>query len=226
MITEELGKIEATAFGARKTKSKLSSKTQLFSHGNFLLYRAKKDSPYTIKDAVISDYNDRIRTEIERYFVANCVAEELTGFVEKEMVDENMYIMARDSFRLINGINLNKLVYLLSMIEIKFLSILGYSFDLSTCVQCGKKLDGEVYVDQYRGFPLCEKCRTDNSHHLKEGAVRFILWAQNSELRDSARVVMAYETYIEMRKFIRDIFIYLFHRVPKSWESIPEYREG
>ena len=225
MITKELGKVEATGFGARKTKSKLSSKTQLFVHGNFLLYRSKKDSPYTIKDVVITDYNDRIRTEIERYFVANCVAEELIDFVEKELVDENMYIMARDSFRLINEIRLDRLVYLLSMIEIKFLSILGYSFDLSTCVQCGKRLDGGVYVDQYRGFPLCDKCRADNSHQLKKGAVRFILWAQDSDLRDSARVVMAPETYIEIRRFIRDIFTYLFHKIPKSWESIHAHGE-
>ncbi len=220
MISRELGKIEAAAFGARKPKSKLSNKTQIFNHCNLLLYKSKKDKPYTIKDVTVINYNDNIRIDVNKYFIASCIAEEINNFIEKESVDFELFNVIKNAFKILNEIKQGKIIYLLTAFEIKLLSILGYGIRVNTCVYCGQYIKSTPYVDKFRGFPLCESCKTDGSILLKNGALKFILWIQENNLSKIKKVTMSEETLNNIRKFIRYMFIHIFHDVPKGWKNL------
>ena len=218
--TKELGKIEITAFGARKPKSKLANKTQLFNHVKFFLYRSKEQEPYTVKDIEALEYFNVFKKDFTRYIAANCIVEPILKLIGKDQKDIEIFNLLLQSFSTLNIINEKKLVYLLLMYEIKLISLLGYRFNLELCSICGNFTYNEVYIDSYKGFPLCKNCKSENSVRLNEGTVNFIKWAQNEQIYKSIKVTMNQNTLNNLMIAVNKIYEYLFNISMDSWKYI------
>lgn len=226
LFTETHGKIDASAFGARKTKSKFGSSLEPFTISTFLLYRKSQENPYTIREVDVSSYNTAIREDLDKFFIGNAILEPIIRFVEKAQTDRNLYNLVTSALEVLNEISSAKSGYLLSMYDIQFLSIMGYRPDANVCVNCGNRISKEhIYTDINFGFPLCENCRTRGSLPVPEGAVRFIQWVHYRPLLYAEKVTMNKKTFYNIRSVIEHIYLNNFRKLPESWSQLKELFE-
>jgi DNA repair protein RecO (recombination protein O) len=221
VLTQRRGKIEASAFGVRKTKSRFGSKLEPFSHIRLLLYRKSEESLYTVRDADVIHHNQDIREDLDKFLVGSAVIEPIVRFVESESEERELFELLATCLKILNEIPKERAIYLLCMYEIKFISAMGYRQQTVTCTICGSQLlSNETYADSRRGFPLCSSCRTTLSVRVKPSALKFMGWAQQTPLARAEKVAMKEETLRSVRELIEQLYQNLFHRGMSSWEQL------
>jgi len=221
LYTEELGRLEATAFGARKTKSRFGSKLEPFTSGIFLLYHKNENSPFSIQDVEVNCQNSMLRNDLNRFLIGSAIVEPVLRFVEKMHRDRELFEMLSAALDLLNNMVIDRGLYLLSMFDLNFLSIMGYKPDLKICAKCTNPVGNEgIFTDASAGFPVCSRCRSVSSTAVSPGANRFVEWALQSPLQLSKRVRMERSTLDQIRHIIENLFLYHFRRVPDSWLQI------
>ncbi len=224
LLTESFGKLEASAFGSRKTKSRFGSKLDPFTISQFLLYHKSEDSPYTIKEVDVRFQDPSISADYQKYCVAHALIEPIILFVEKGQVESNLYNLLSDALKALSKIPVIKSLYLLSMYDVKFITIMGYTPDVSICKKCSRQVNNEfVYMDQYYGFPICKRCKSSTNIHVVPGTLRFILWANESPITLSEKVTMEKKTLHNIRSIIEHLYLHTFHKKPQSWKQLVSF---
>jgi len=221
LFTKNFGKIEASAFGVRKTKSKFGSKLEPFNIINLFLYHKSDISIFTIRDADVLFPNAAIREKLSKIIIADALIEPVIRFVEKAQPDSGLYNLLLNSLITLNDIESEKSVYLLSMYDLRFFAIMGYNPQTKICVKCENKVNSkEMYMDSYYGFPICRYCKTGFSSNVLEGSVKFIEWALDSSVKYSVKVTMQKETLKNIRDLIEILYVHTFNRRLESWKQI------
>jgi DNA repair protein RecO (recombination protein O) len=221
LYSEELGRLEATAFGARKTKSRFGSKLEPFTSGIFLLYHKSENSPFSIQDVDVTGQHGALRNDLNRFLIGNAVVEPVLRFVERMHRDQELFEILVEALGILETIDIERALYLLSMYDLNFLSAMGYRPDLKTCIKCVRNLEGEdVYTDNVSGFPVCVSCRSSSSRAVPAGARRFVEWAVRSPLQLSIKVSMKNETLAGVRRTIENLFLCNLGRIPDSWKQM------
>ena len=221
LYTEELGRLEATAFGARKTKSRFGSKLEPFTSGIFLLYHKNENSPFSKKEVEVTCQNSVLRNDLNRFLIGNAVVEPVLRFVERMHRDRELFEMLSAALGLLNTIDLDRALYLLSMYDLNFLSILGYKPDCNTCARCMNPVGKDhVFTDSSAGYPVCSRCRSSSSIEVSTGARRFVEWALKAPLHRSEKVKMEGKTLDQVRCIIENLFLCNFQRIPDSWQQM------
>ncbi len=221
LYTEAFGKIDASAFGVRKTKSRFGSRLEQFTRGTFLLYKKNEESLYAIRDVDVHSQSWDVRENLNKFLIANALVETIIRYVEIEHSDRELYELISTAFTVLDSIDSKKSLYLLSMYDVKFLSIMGYRPDTRVCARCGVKLaEGGVYVDTTHGFPLCVRCKFPNSVQVTSGGVHFIEWSLCHSLHSSLKVTMNKETLQNIRSVLELIYMNIFQKHLESWNQL------
>jgi len=221
IFTDTLGKIDATAFGARKIKSRFGSSLEPFTVNTLILYRKNQESPFAIREADVQEYNAQIRDELGKYYCASAMIEPIIRFVETAQGDKALFELLVKSLRILNGIKPEKALFIFLMYCIRMISILGYTPDPKTCIICGKKTDpGIIYTDIRYSFPLCEKCRTASSIQVLSTTLKFIQWAGKAPLNDASKVTMKFDTRVNVQTVIKHIFLSIFPKKMEMWQQL------
>jgi DNA repair protein RecO (recombination protein O) len=223
LLTDNHGKIEASAFGARKVKSRFGSKLEPFTIVNLLLYRKNEESIYSIREADAKYHCVSIRNNFSKFVVASSLIEPVLNYVERAQSDPKLYKLLSDSLTALDRLVPEKGGFLLSMFDIKFHSIQGYSPDINVCNRCGRELDeNQSFSDYNNGFPLCKMCKTGASTSVIKGAYQFFKWAKNNSIDNAKKVKMEDSTLANVREIIEHLYLYTFHSTPKSWKQLKE----
>lgn len=224
ILTEGYGKVEASAFGVRKTKSRFGSRLEPFTVAHFLLYRKTEDTLFTIREADVVSSNALVREDLSRFILGSCMIEPIVRFVERAEVDRRLYRLLAASLSILGEIEPERGIYLLSMYDVKFLDVLGYGTGAASCAKCGLPFEegARAYADRSFGFPVCERCKTSSCAALSEGARAFVAWAGKSELMRAAKVTMKRETIRGVRNAIESLYLLAFHKTPQSWNQLGE----
>ena len=221
LYTRELGKLEATAFGARKTKSRFGSKLEPFTSGNFILYHKSENSPFSIQDVEVTEQNGELRNDLNRFLIGNAVVEPVLRYVERMQRDRELYEMLSATLKYLNIIEIERGLHLLSMYDLNFLSIMGYKPDWTTCAKCMNPVQDEnTYTDSSAGFPVCNRCRSSSSIAVTPGAIRFVQWALQTPLQLAEKVRMEHKTLDQIRRIVENLFLCNFGRIPDSWHQM------
>jgi DNA repair protein RecO (recombination protein O) len=162
-----------------------------------------------------------IRGNFDKFVIGNSLVEPIIRFVEPSQTDPSLYRLLSEALLTLDKIATPKALFLLSMYELKLLTILGYGPDVSTCVRCGKPMNiKKGYLDQNHGFPVCEGCKHGSAIPVMEGTFRFITWAQDSSMNEAAKVTMEKPTLVNIRSVIEGLFLLIFHNKLKSWQQL------
>jgi DNA repair protein RecO (recombination protein O) len=137
LLTPGFGKIETSAFGVRKTKSRFGSRLEPFTVAQVLLYRKSEESIFTVREVDVVHAHRAIREDLYRFIAGSCMIEPVVRFVEKGETDRTLFNLLSDSLGTLDDIELGRVIYLLSMYEIKLFAALGYSPTVSACRRCG-----------------------------------------------------------------------------------------
>jgi DNA repair protein RecO (recombination protein O) len=221
LFTDVMGKTEASAFGARKTRSRFGSRLEPFTVGNMLLYRKDQQGLCSIREVDTVHPNSGIRDDLNRFLVGNALVESVIRYVDREHPDRELYELLSRSLRILNSIRTSKCRFLLEIYNIKFLTIMGYRPDVMHCTQCNGDLEKEnPATDAHFGFPICHRCRRDTSSVVVPGAVRFIQWALENDVSQAEKVAMNEETFYHVRQVVEHLYVQTFDKLPQSWQQL------
>lgn len=155
IITKEKGKITAFARGARKPSSMFLAGTQIFSYGEYVLYKGKSSS-YNIKQVQLIESFHNIRNDIDILAYGLYILE-FGEYVIQENIPNNrlMKLMLKTLQVLVKGIINYDLI--ISIFELKAMSYIGYTPYVSSCTNCGT--DKELnFFDTNVGGVICNNC--------------------------------------------------------------------
>ena len=223
ILTATLGKIEASAFGVRKTKSKFGSVLEPFSHVRLQLYRKSEESLYTIREADALSHNNPVRENLHKYMTGSAVIEPVVRFVEKGSEEYGLYRLLVRSLEVLCDIPTDKALFLLSMYDINFLTEMGYRQQTDICATCGEEVGlKKVYADEANGFPLCGGCRPAHAMEVEQSVCKFVEWAGVSSFSDARRVRMGDGTLSNLRRLLKTLYRHHFHQDCESWKHLSE----
>jgi len=227
LFTRDLGKVEATAFGARKTKSRFGSLLEPFSHIKVLMYRKSEDVPFTIREAEPLSLHPGLRNDYNKIVFSNAIIEPFIRIVQRSHPDKRLFLLLKNSLNYMEFCNYHSLLLLLSIFDIVFIQLMGYGIQTDNCELCGVRIeDRNYFFDPEKGFPICKRCASSKSLVINYEAIRFVNWAKRLNISDNSflkmlrNVRIGRNTYMDLRMLIEKMYLYTFEKGLSSWKEI------
>ena len=180
LFSKEFGKLEANAYGCRRSRSPLSGAMQMFNHISAQLTRGTKID--TIRDADILNFYDALTKDLERLAYASLLFEivnRMTFPRQKEL----------ETFALIGAC--------------QFMETTGMQLNFSRCVHCGAEIVGDALISFLDGGAICPNC-IDAAQDVRPypEALRKTFetmlgfnWRDETKLTFNSRLVLAAENF-------------------------------
>ncbi len=178
LIAAGIGRISVYAGGVRKTRSRSSAATDVFTYSDFSVYA--QSGKYRLNTAELIESFYTLRTDITAMTYASHCAEIAYDLVQEEQeADDIMLLFLNTLYLLSGGANpaLTTACY-----ELKSACLAGFAPQMSTCSSCGKKLSCEPYFfscDELSG--VCPECAEGMPGliRLGEGCVRAMRYVES-----------------------------------------------
>lgn len=156
IFSPTLGKISLMARGAKKTRSRLSSLCQLFTHGQYLFYLANPKTMGTLSQGEIINSFRYLRVNLLQTAYAAYFAELVDRFTDDGERNAYLFDLILSMYRYLEE---EKDPDILARIfEIKMLITGGYQPQLTQCLNCGRKEGRFTFSVQEGGF-ICQDCQ-------------------------------------------------------------------
>ena len=171
MFSKDKGLISAVAKGAKKPKSKLGARIQMFIANTLLLLEGKNLD--TITEATSVNTFSKIRYDIDKLTYSMYISELVSTFCSKQYnQDENydeIYNLIFKTYNAIANSSTKEQILLSSLkFQIKLMNILGWGLDFNYCANCRDEIADNAYFSNTHNNFLCEKCAKDDlSYNVK-----------------------------------------------------------
>jgi DNA repair protein RecO (recombination protein O) len=199
LYTREWGKIGVMARGAKKPKSRLSSITQLFTHGYFLVQRGTGLGTVQQGEMITSFRSigeDIFLTAYASYIV------ELTDKCTEDKKPNPFHFELL--FQTLNYMNEGfEPDILMNIYEMKMLNVLGMNPILNQCSVCGST-DGHFSFSIREGGFICHRCLDKDPYHFKllPATVKLLRLFYYFDLSRLGSISIKEETKAELKKVI------------------------
>jgi DNA repair protein RecO (recombination protein O) len=226
LYTREWGKVGAMARGAKKPNSRLSSITQLFTHGYFLIQRGTGLGSLQQGETVSSIRSigeDIFLTAYASYIVEltdKCTEEKKPNPYHFELLLQTLHYMNE-------GYDPD---ILMNIYEMKMLNVLGLYPILNQCSVCGST-DGHFSFSIREGGFICHRCLDKDPYHLKitPAAAKLLRLFYYFDLSRLGSISVKDETKAELKKVISayyDEYSGLHLKSKKFLQSMARFRDS
>ncbi len=186
LLSPELGKVTATARGARRKNSQLSAGTQLLTWGEFVLYEFQ--NRLQVKECTPLRQFSGLSLDIERLSLA-CYCAEVTELLSVEGLPAGELLpLMLNTLHGLDKLREKPLALIKAAFELRVMCISGYEPQLEECAVCGcQPTDPRFHLSE--GALHCAGCRTELEGGISmplspEGlqGMRYITWCQPKRL--------------------------------------------
>ncbi len=153
LFSKEHGKLEANAYGCRRSRSPLSGALQMFNHVSATLTRGTKVD--TIREADIIHFYDALTKDLERLAYASLFFEIVNRMTLPRQRELETFRLLRRSLPVLSVRN-PKVAALIGACQ--FMETSGVQLNFSRCVHCGAELDGDAAISLFDGGAVCMNC--------------------------------------------------------------------
>ena len=171
ILTKNMGIVGCIVKGCKSLKSKLRLPSEKFAYGTFHFYY-KENGLSTLIEADIKNYFINIKSDIVKISYMSYLCELATN-VYKESSNSEVYDILISALLKIEDNFDPKIIT--NIVEIQYLSYIGISLCLDSCVNCGSTK--VVTLSTSRGGYLCSNCR--NSEPILDGKILKLLRLYN-----------------------------------------------
>ena len=185
LFTREFGKLEANAYGCRRSRSPLSGALQMFNHISATLTRGTKVD--TIREADILHFYDALTADLERLAYASLLFEIVNRMTLPRQRELETFDLLIKSLPALNRRN-PKVAALIGACQ--FMETSGVQLNFSRCVRCGKDIEGDAAISLLDGGAICTKCvdAAQESRPYPEGLRRTFETMLSFDWRDSTKL--------------------------------------
>lgn len=202
LLSEDLGRIQVSASGARRSGHRLSPGTQVFAYGEFVLFRGRTMFRMNACDVRISFYD--LASDLDRLSCATglaAVADDACTSPEPAAEVVRLLVIALMALR--KGAIPPDL--LTAAFVFRILHLLGMTPHVTGCVKCGtKSIDRIGFGFESRGL-LCEDCMVGaaDAMILDTGCVKAMLHVLVAPERDAFRFALDAEPGHAFVRFVQ-----------------------
>ncbi|HEX7063946.1 MAG TPA: DNA repair protein RecO [Bacillales bacterium] len=196
LFTREAGKIALFARGAKKTRSRLSSVTQLFTYGHYLYFLGKGMG--TLRQGESIDTFRGLQSDLFRTAYASYIAELLDKLSEDRVPNPFLFELLLQTLHYMDEeIDPEVLTFIF---ETKMLNVAGISPELESCMNC-KRTQGPFVFSVREGGLLCGQCKAIDPHYfrLSEAALKLLRLFLHMDLKRLGKVSLKPETKRELK---------------------------
>ncbi|MBM7650004.1 DNA repair protein RecO (recombination protein O) [Bacillus ectoiniformans] len=199
MFTKEKGKIAVMARGAKKPNSRLSSITQPFTHGYFLIQSGSGLG--TLQQGEMVSSMRHIREDLIVTSYAAYIVELLDKSTEEKEAYPSLFHFLQQTLHYLNeGYDAEILT---NIFEMKMLHLIGLRPELSCCVNCGSKEGRFAFSIRENGL-LCHRCFEMDPYMLplSQSAIKLLRLFYFFDLDRLGNITVKPETKKELRAAI------------------------
>jgi DNA repair protein RecO (recombination protein O) len=224
IYTREWGKIGVMARGAKKPNSRLSSISQLFTHGYFLIQRGSGLG--SLQQGEIISSMRSIGEDIFLTAYASYIAE-LTDKVTEEKKPNPFHFELL--FQTLNYMNEGyEPDILMNIYEMKMLNVMGLYPILNQCSVCGGT-DGHFSFSIREGGFICHRCLDKDPYHFKlsPATVKLLRLFYFFDLSRLGNISVKEETKTELKNVITayyEEYSGLYLKTKKFLNSMDHFR--
>lgn len=155
IFTKELGKIDANAYGCRRTKNPMSGAMQMFNHVAVELSSGNKVD--TIRDADVLHFYGNLTADLERLAYASLLFEIVNRMTLPRQQEIPVFDLLKNFLPVLNERN-PRVAALIGICQ--FMKLSGVQLNFTECVHCGKKISGDAFISLIDGGAVCPDCST------------------------------------------------------------------
>ncbi len=214
ILTEEYGKIQAMARGARRTRSKLVAGTQLFCYCDFILFKGR--SWHYINQAEIINSFHKIRNELTTLSCCTYLVELANEIVQPNQRPGRLLQILLEALSLFAAKEVSPEI-LLRATELKILAYAGYKPQLGYCVNC--RVNSKVnYFGPMSGGVLCADCKDvdPHSYRISQGTIRIMKLMMKWKLKKLDCLRLEEHILRELEKILKG---YIVIHIDKEFRS-------
>jgi DNA repair protein RecO (recombination protein O) len=171
ILTQEYGKLSASARGSRNPKSKLAPISQPFTLANFFLARGR--SLQIVTQAVIEDAHINLAKDLVKTAWASYVCE-LSDALPEDLPDPDLFELLMVTLHALDNTQSNSHAEVIGRwFEAKYLAHLGYAPVLGKCTSCGTKItipaddtETSIAFSPSLGGTLCRTCAAADTRKM------------------------------------------------------------
>lgn len=197
----EKGIINVFAKGAKNTKSKLLAPCQLFTYGNYVLFKGGDFYTVSQGEAVESFYE--IRTDLTKLAYGSYILELVEKTIPEAMEEDDVL---RLIYMTLEAMAKGKIKSSTAAIifQVKFLQLSGLLDIDNVCTSCGEYNENMDYFSCKSGGFICKNCKDNifDSKRLSSGAKKAIEYI----IGNFGRKMFNFEISESVRKELFDIF--------------------
>jgi DNA repair protein RecO (recombination protein O) len=201
IYTRHNGKMSIMVRGAKKMNSRFSAVTQLFTHGEFVLF--KSSSMGTLNQSETIESHRKLRENLHMSAYSAYVVELVDRIVPELDQNEMMFEQLKASLEAIESGKEAAIV--LHIMEMKMLAIAGYLPQLDNCVSCGAH-QGEMAISITQGGILCNDCFHKDNRLIRISAstLKMLRLFQRMDLRRLGAIEVKAETKSQLKLVMRN----------------------
>ena len=157
LFSPTMGRVDALARGCRRPKSPLLPASELFTHGEFVLFR--KGEQFTLSACEITDAFYPLRLDNDRLSCGAYLLELTGAAVQPDQPAVELYAALLQGLYRLSYTDASPLSVVCSFLLL-FASLCGYKPRLNHCALCRKALDTTqgAYLSPQAGGLLCAEC--------------------------------------------------------------------
>lgn len=163
ILTEERGRLSVMVKGGRTSrKNALAATTQLYTYGNYELYRGNSGDLYWLRGGSILRHFFHVTTDIVHHALAAYLCD-----LSADMTDEGNATPESETLlrMLLNTLHvLSERTYPPALVkgvfEFRAAAMMGYRPNLTGCAYCGTAYPPSGYFDIMNGRLVCADCQT------------------------------------------------------------------
>lgn len=178
MFSKTHGLMRAVAKGAKRPKSKLGARAQMFVANELMLFEGRNLD--TIAQAQSLNTFSKIRNDLDKLSYSMYIAELVNNFCVKSENAPEIYSLIFSAYEKIASAKDKKDVLLTILkFQIKFMNYLGWGLDFEFCSNCQNNLSLDETKSTIFSFSsgsfVCEKCISDNDNIRIHNKIRILL---------------------------------------------------
>jgi DNA repair protein RecO (recombination protein O) len=222
--TRSFGKVKGLLRGVRGSRAEGwgMGALEILSYDDIVFYERKKTDVSTVSQCDLKEFFGRIRGSLDRLAYASYIAELLDSVTDLYEKNEEVFELLLSSLRLMNGESSPRRAA--RIFEIKLLDLLGLMPTLTSCANCGSKVDGAARFSVRHGGVICKSCvgSDQNATVVMAGTVKFIEHIWNFPFEKLERVKVSESVGKELESVLRRFLDYHIERRLRTIKFIKE----
>lgn len=217
VLTDDRGKIDCIAKGARRFKSRFCGRLELFYHVELICFQGRELA--LIDEVNVMEYFPEIR-DVNKHYILFYIAELTNKLIQSGQHIEGIHSLLSKTIKCI--FYSQKPDIILHSYLIKLLTLSGFLSPWNKCAMCNEALNPKnpVYINSVNANVACHNCASSADKIIDITLLKWINFMQNYPFSDTLRVKVEGKDHKTVWLWLQGILGNLFSAPIKSEEFL------